>query len=697
MFYFWPHSVENRAALRTAIAALVAVLISFKFHLQTPYWSGMSVVIVSNLYTGSIIDKAMMRIMGTIAGAFLGFYVAGIVANSFLLYLLSCFLIIAVSVYYYNYSKYGYAYLLGALCAFIVISQLALNPQNALMVAIWRPVEIGIGVLVSAISAYALFPNHLKDNILVQVHDIFADFISEFKQFHEEVNKGCEIFNTLPQSNLKIKKKIRKAVELIDALNHEFGVSQARIDELRAFLDSFYALCRQLQYLMITNPRQDEIDALKTLPLDLVFVAIDHDFKALQSAFAKGTIEPFSLKMEEAIATLEQQFKQNRADYSAKSDFIYSFIHFLQQVNQNFILMYSLLTKAPVQKTKKFKLLNKQQRLRSDYDLIKQSIKSGLAVILALGFWMVSNWPGGLNGIISSLVISIRKNLFEMTNISIHRVLGCMLGGGIALISLIVFEMNLYDFICVLFFSVWGFSYFMFKLPKYSYIGLQANIALIITLAQEGGPPVVLDPPLQRLAGIMIGIISSFIVANVIWRSDVMTILNRYLNKLYKYMTFNLNQVLLDRTGTTESPAASEEKSLHDLANLFWLSRGLIESLSNESLSAKKQEQLNNLTHRFESLVVTQATISHILVTINQEKANATAQRMGYDLSSYESNLVHCYQQHDVSGGFALAEKLKGILSEIENNPAFVHESDEDVRNMLAYVNALNQLALRVE
>jgi p-hydroxybenzoic acid efflux pump subunit AaeB len=695
VFYFWPHSVENRAALRTAIAALVAVLISFKFHLQTPYWSGMSVVIVSNLYTGSIIDKAMMRIIGTIAGAFLGFYVAGIVANSFLLYLLSCFLIIAVSVYYYNYSKYGYAYLLGALCAFIVISQLALNPQNALMVAIWRPVEIGIGVLVSAISAYAFFPNHLKDNILVQVHDIFADFIDEFNQFHEELSKG-QIFNTLSQSNLKIKKKIRKAVELIDALNHEFGVSQARIDELRAFLDSFYALCRQLQYLMITNPRPDETDALKTLPLDLVFAAIDHDFKALQSAFAKGTIEPFVLKTEEAIANLELQFKQNRTDYSAKSDFIYSFIHFLQQINQNFILMYSLLTKAPVQKTRKFKLLNKQQRLKSDYDLIKQSIKSGLAVILALGFWMVSNWPGGLNGIISSLVISIRKNLFEMTNISIHRVLGCMLGGGIALISLIIFEMNLYDFICVLFFAVWGFSYFMFKFPKYSYIGLQANIALIITLAQEGGPPVLLDPPLQRLAGIMIGIISSFIVANVIWRSDVMTILNRYLNKLYKYMTFNLNQVLL-APGTSQSEVPEEGKSLHDLANLFWLSRGLIESLSSEALSAKKQERLKNLTQRFESLVVTQATISHILTTINQEKAKATAQRMGYDVSSYENTLVHCFQQHDVSGGLALAEQLKGILAVIESNPAFVHESDDNVRNMLAYINALHQLALRVE
>ncbi|MGL6029662.1 MAG: FUSC family protein [Legionella sp.] len=161
----WPKTVEQRAALRTAIAALTALLISFKFHLQTPYWSGMTVVVVANLYTGSVIDKAMMRIIGTVAGALLGLYLVGIVANSFFLYLVCCFLIISVCVYCYHYSSnYGYAYLLAALCAFIVISQIALDPQNAFWVAIWRPVEIAIGVVVAAISTYAVFPNHLKDN-----------------------------------------------------------------------------------------------------------------------------------------------------------------------------------------------------------------------------------------------------------------------------------------------------------------------------------------------------------------------------------------------------------------------------------------------------------------------------------------------------------------------------------------------------
>lgn len=208
--FFWPRTVENRAAIRTAFAALIAVLISFKFHLETPFWSGMSVVIVSNLYTGNIIDKATMRLVGTVAGAFLGFYIAGLVTNSFLLYFLSCFLIVSMGSYYYSFSINGYAYLLGALCAFIIISQIAINPQNAFLVAIWRPVEIGIGVLVSALSAYFIFPNHLKDNIHAQISDIFQDFSAELEQLFHMLEEGEFDFELLSQNHLKIKRNYVK-------------------------------------------------------------------------------------------------------------------------------------------------------------------------------------------------------------------------------------------------------------------------------------------------------------------------------------------------------------------------------------------------------------------------------------------------------------------------------------------------------
>lgn len=654
----WPETVENRAALRTAIAAMLAVLISFVFHLQTPYWSGMTVVMVSNLYTGSIIDKALMLITGTLVGAFLGYFVAGLVANSFLLYLISCFLIIALSVYYFNYSDYGYAYLLGALCAFIVISQLAIDPQNAFFVAVWRPVEIGIGVLVSALSAYVIFPNHIKDNINTQVQELFDDFLDEFALLFQELSASKAQLSAMFASNLKIKRKVRKAVELMGALNQELGVSKVQVDTFRAFLDSFYHLARQLQYLTLLKP-----EAI-TLNLKPVFDAIFQDLLSLQSSFSKGTGSSI-LVLTEALADLEQQFQQEEKENFKKQNFMGSLIRFFKQVEQCFVLMNSLLTKTPLEIKPKYQIINRKKPLFADTDLIKESIKGGLSVLLALGFWFISSWSGGLNGIISSLIISIKsKNLFDMKKVSSHRVLGCLLGGGLALLALAWVQITLLDLMILMFFAVWGFSWFMFKFPQQAYMGLQANVALILALAQEGSSPVILDPSLQRLGGIFIGIAASFIAANVLWRTDVWTVLNRYLTKLQKYLIFNFKQVILIQ---------GDKLSLYDLANLFWLTRTLIESLVKENVSAKNQNRLNALIVRFECLVNAQAVISHLLVSIDKLVTPEIAQILRKDLAIYEEQWLKALDENSLEAIKALNTSINNIL---DQSRLYLQETD---------------------
>lgn len=682
----WPKTVEQRAALRTAIAALAALLISFKFHLQTPYWSGMTVVVVANLYTGSVIDKAMMRIIGTVAGALLGLYLVGVVANSFFLYLVCCFLIISVCVYCYHYSSnYGYAYLLAALCAFIVISQIALDPQNAFWVAIWRPVEIAIGVVVAAISTYAVFPNHLKDNVLAQVNELFADVGDEFDQLAMAINTNACDFEGMKQSNLKLKKKIRKASELIAAMNHELGVTQGRVDEVRALLELFYDLCRQLQYLIIIYPTNSDLASIHYLVVDKLFLAVTADLTALQAAFANRSQAVIVLQSSVAIDELEERFRLQQQHKPARCDFVFSFIHFIRQVSRTCISLNSLLVPGAIPAGKNYQVISRQQRLRSDFELIKHSIKAGLTAILALGFWFISNWPGGLNGIISSLIISIRRNLYDMKNISIHRTLGCFLGGGVALASLALCAMDLYEFIIIMFVSVWAFTYFALKWPKYAQLGLQANIALIISLAQEGGPPTLLAPPLQRLGGIFIGILASFIVANVLWRMDVWTTLERYLAKLTQCIRFNLSQVM-----------TKEQKSLHDLANMFWNTRGLIEALADESLTDAKRLRLTGIKQRFESLVMVQAAMSHILATVDRPKAIAMAHSFQLDLVHYEQTLLSVYERHDSKGGLALAQSLQEALEQIQVQATYPTSHYPNLRNLWAYINALYQLALKV-
>lgn len=160
-----------------------------------------------------------------------------------------------------------------------------------------------------------------------------------------------------------------------------------------------------------------------------------------------------------------------KQQFVVKSNFVYALIHFMHQVNHNLLLMQSLFSRIPHGMTAKHHVLKTQDRIRTDIDVIKRSIKAGLSVILALGFWLVSNWSGGLNGIISSLVLSIRKHLFEMKSVSIHRLLGCIWGGGIALFSLFLIKMTLYDFILIFFFQFGDFLILCLSCPNIRILG----------------------------------------------------------------------------------------------------------------------------------------------------------------------------------------------------------------------------------
>lgn len=655
-------SIEHRAALRTSVAALAAIMIAFALHLDTPYWAGMTVVVVANLYTGSILDKAMMRIMGTVAGAILGFYLAGLVVNSLLLYFLSCFLVIALSVYYYNLSTYGYAYLLGALCVFLVIAQLAMNPQNAFFVAIWRPVEIALGVVVSAISAYLVFPNHLKSNVESEFAALVDAFVQQNAQLFEALEQDSSPFDAILTSNLALKRRIRKSVELLGALRREAGVSQEYLDEWRLFLDTLFQLARQTQWLLLFRS-EHPMNGIKSA----LFPALEHDFQAIKAAFREH--QPLEIPLEFPTAFLV--YATNAPPNDELSHALNDYLSQLQRSLETFTL---LLTHQTASLPQKRATISREDRLQGDVDLVKHSIKAGLAVILSLMFWMVSNWPGGLNGIISSLLISIRKNLYEMQNISLHRVAGCVIGGGIALIALAVIEMNLYDLCVLLFVCVWAFSYFMFKMPHYAYVGLQANIALIITLAQQGGPPVLLDPPLQRLGGIFIGIAASFIVANLIWRPDVKTILNRYLSKLERYIHYNAHQLL---------QVPQTQQKLHDLSSLFWNTRGLIESLSDA-----KKGQLEEFTHRFEQLVLIQAILSHINFNTNRAAAHALAEQNQWPLSMVEHQVLQLIEEGRCDDKSYIEQTIETMKSALQN----LDINADEKRAVLGYFLSLGQL-----
>lgn len=679
-----PQSIENRAALRTAFAAVIAVLLSFKFHLQNPFWSGMTVVVVANLYTGSILDKAIMRVIGTIIGAVCGYFIAGFVANSLFLFLASCFLIIAICAYFYQYSNYGYAYLLGAICAFIVICQIVFSPENALYVAIWRPIEIGTGVVVFALCAYLLFPNHLKENITNDIAIILGDLGKQMDDLMSYLTFENTSLDTLIADNLKLKRQLRKLTELMGAVSHELGVKRKDVERFRMILDSLSTLTRQVHYLWMLKLQKTDIQKLKFLPLELVVNAIKKDLAALQLQVGTENTERVCLQAVSAVQAFEDAYDALHKDRAIRSELIDSLALFFQQTLMSLSLLASAFSYQEVSIKKEYQVLSKQYRLRYDVSLIQYAIKAGLTVLLALGFWFLSNWPGGINGLISSLIISVRKNTFEMKNIVVYRLIGCSLGAGVALLSLYLFELGLISFTLLLFLSVYGFSYGMFRYPKYAYIGLQASIAFIIALAQEGGPPTSLAPPLERLSGVLIGIAASFIVANVFWRTDAWSTLSRYLEKIQRFHLYNVRQILTP----TDGP-----KTLHDLATLFWNTRELIDGLANSKLTEKNQKRLEDIRLQFGKRVQVQVVIQYFLSAVDYEQVMKTATNLSFNLNAYSAEVVSFIEKQDADGAKAFLHTLQEAREQMDAHFIQAEIPIRERRNFLGYLDVLAQLA----
>lgn len=687
---FLPKTKENRAAVRTAISAVVAVLLAFALHLEKPYWSGMTTVILANIYTGSIIDKAIMRIAGTLVGAWGGYFLAGYIANSFLLYLLSAFLLVSIAVYYYNFSLYAYAYLLGAISAFIVIADLAIAPDEAFWVAIWRPIEIGLGVLVSAGAAFCLFPTNIHKALDKEVGNVFTGFKELVKQVQDNLLAQVHSVSVdeLRNNMQAFKKSVVKATDMLGYMRREVGFKREKMDQLRLLFHSFYSLNRSLHFF-IASHQYDVIQAeLKETPLDLaaVFSAITEDLESIKSNVLKQTDDGKTLAGIQALQSWDTTLSTLAIRNSRHQQAVFAISHLLRQMINQLQSLQLVLVKGQKWKASKTRLISRKQRLQTDPDIIKHSIKAGLSVTLALCFWLISNWPGGLNGLISSIVISIRKSIYEMKNISLYRLLGCMAGGGLALFSLAWFRMNLYDLIMILLFGVWGFSYFSFKYTPYAYIGLQANIALIITLAQAGGPPIVLDPPLERLGGILIGIASTFLVANAVWRSDMLTQLTGRVHKLSRYLLYNVRQLL--------APEA-QKKPLYDLTSLFWFCRGLLETLEQGELSPKKQPMLDKAKADFQNLVLLQATITHVYDYIDQEKCRLEADRIGCDLRLLEVQVVALFEAGRESPMIpGVREQLNALRDEMMAAYEAEKMSADSMENSMVYLGSLIQLAI---
>jgi uncharacterized membrane protein YccC len=152
---FAGHTAE--LAFRTAIASVLSILVAMLLHLDNPYWAGITAISITLPDISSSITRSVDRFFGTIVGAAVGYFGAHFVADHLVFQLIIAGAV-AFGIYGMERTAHGYAVLLGAVTVILVMLGSLDAPESALKLAVYRSMEITVGVAVSCFVELALVP-----------------------------------------------------------------------------------------------------------------------------------------------------------------------------------------------------------------------------------------------------------------------------------------------------------------------------------------------------------------------------------------------------------------------------------------------------------------------------------------------------------------------------------------------------------
>ena len=147
-----------RTATAAVSAAVIATLIVTAMHLDDPWWATVSGYMATQGNAAASVRKALLRITGTIVGAYVAVTFVDWVAYDVPACTLLIFTVCTVSIIGNNVSEYVYSWLLVGL-TYVLVTLLSLdNPATAPNTAIIRVLEVVIGSTVAATVSYILNP-----------------------------------------------------------------------------------------------------------------------------------------------------------------------------------------------------------------------------------------------------------------------------------------------------------------------------------------------------------------------------------------------------------------------------------------------------------------------------------------------------------------------------------------------------------
>jgi uncharacterized membrane protein YccC len=160
-------SLSHRAkeSIKTALAMTLAYGIGLQMGWDRPYWAGFAVAFVSLATVGLSLNKATLRMLGTVLGAIVALTLIGLFAQQRWLFILFLSLWFALCTYMNAGNRNQYFWFVAGFVSLIIAVDGGPNADSAFSIAMLRLQQTGLGILMYSLVAIFLWPNHSQKGL----------------------------------------------------------------------------------------------------------------------------------------------------------------------------------------------------------------------------------------------------------------------------------------------------------------------------------------------------------------------------------------------------------------------------------------------------------------------------------------------------------------------------------------------------
>lgn len=391
---FRPSRLDLIFALKTFIAGMLALFVSFELDLINPMWSIGTVLIIANPYSGMVSSKCVYRVVGTIGGAVIALTLTPHLINTPWIFtvVLSLWVGFALYVSLLDRTPRSYAFMLaGYSTAMIVFNAITyIDQYNIFDIALARVIEISIGVISSAVVSATILPMHIGSAIKQRV----------IKTLKDTENLFANLLTTdSQQNNTQLLAAITRDTTDIHALavhlSYEKGVLHGMTKPLQEMLHQISMVVANLVALSERIKQLQELRFIET-----------HAEKLQQlSAHVVQFLEQEDLIIDENILQLPDEFESDFASLMESASTHQQVLVAAMKMDVRHFISNVLAVKVLWQRIQQGNkeipdnitpMTTKYPSLHRDHGVaIRGGISAVLITFIVTGVWIVSGWKAG--------------------------------------------------------------------------------------------------------------------------------------------------------------------------------------------------------------------------------------------------------------------------------------------------------------